>query len=113
MVGDQVPFEMICPIAMDIKGFKEEILKLRYEARFVERYFEGIHDPSELIIYPAGSDGEGEPLPDDIPVPRDSSEYNVFSVFVMVEEEIEEVELEEEQEEDEDEDEAESDVYST
>lgn len=85
MVGDQVPFEMICPIAMDVKGFKEEVLKLRYEAKFVERYFEGIDDPSQLMVYPAGSDGEGDPLPDDIPVPRDSTEYNFFSVFAMVE----------------------------
>ena len=81
MIGDQVPFEMICPIAMDIKGFKEECLKLRNEARFVKQYFEGIDDPLQLKVYPAGSWGEGEPLPDDIPVPRTSNEYNFFSVM--------------------------------
>ena len=36
--------------------------------------------PDELKIYPAGSWGEGEPLPEDIPVPKDSSEYAFFSV---------------------------------
>ena len=81
MVGDQVPFEMICPIAMDIKGFKVEVLKLRNDANFVRKYFEGLEDPNELDVYPAGSWGEGDPLPDDIPVPRDSSEYSFFTVM--------------------------------
>lgn len=81
MVGDQVPFEMICPIAMDIKGFKVEVLKLRNEAKFVKKYFEGLEDPNELKVYPAGSYGEGEPLAADLPLPRDSSEYAFFSVM--------------------------------
>ena len=81
MVGDQVPFEMICPIAMDIKWFKAEVLKLRNEAKFVKKYFEGLEDPNELKVYPAGSYGEGEPLAGDLPVPRDSSEYSFFSVM--------------------------------
>lgn len=80
MVADTVPFEMICPIAMTIKEFKVEILKLRNDARFVKKYFEGLEDPDELKIYAAGSWGEGEPLPEDIPVPKDSSEYAFFSV---------------------------------
>ena len=73
--------EMICPIAMDIKGFKVEILKLKDTTRFVKQYFDGLEDPNELKIYPAGSYGEGEPYPDDIPVPRTSSEYKFFSVL--------------------------------
>ena len=81
MVGDQVPFEMMCPSAMDIKGLKEEVLKLRNEARFVKKYFEGLDDPNLLKIYPAGSWGEGDPLPEDMPVPRNSSEYAFFSVM--------------------------------
>lgn len=81
MVADTVPFEMICPIAMTIKEFKVEILKIRNDARFVKKYFEGLEDPDEIKIYPAGSWGEGDPLPEDIPVPKDSSEYAFFSVF--------------------------------
>lgn len=80
MVGDQIPFEMICPIKMTIKGLKEEILKLRNESKFVKQYLQDIDDPLQLKVYPAGSYGEGEPLPDDIPVPRDSSEYAFFHV---------------------------------
>jgi len=81
MVGDQVPFEMICPIAMTIAEFKVEILKLRNDARFVERYLRGLEDPLELKVFPAGSWGAGDPLPDDIPVPKDSSCYAFFSVM--------------------------------
>jgi len=66
---------------MDIKGLKAEVLKLRNEARFVKQYFEGLEDPNELKVYPAGSYGEGEPLADDQPVPRDSSAYKFFSVM--------------------------------
>lgn len=80
MVGDQIPFEMVCPASMDIKTLKVEILKLRNEARFVKQYFDGIEDPNVMKIYPPGSWGEGDPLPDDIPVPRTSSEYDFFSV---------------------------------
>ena len=81
MIGDQVPMEMICPIAMDIKGFKIEILKLKNDTSFVKKYFAGLTDPENLIIYPAGSYGEGDPLPDNIPVPKDSSPYAHFSVI--------------------------------
>ena len=80
-MGDQVPFEMICPIAMTIREFKVEILKLRNDAKFVERYLRGLEDPNQLKIYPAGSWGEGEPLAADIPVPKDSSMYAFFSVM--------------------------------
>lgn len=80
MIGDQVPIEMICPIAMNIKGFKIEILKLKNDTSFVKSYFAGLNDPDKLIIYPAGSYGEGDPLPDDFPVPKNSSPYAHFSV---------------------------------
>lgn len=81
IVGDQVPFEMICPIAMTVAEFKGEILKLRNDAKFVERYLRGLENPLDLKVYPAGSWGEGEPLADDIPVPKDSSQYAFFSVM--------------------------------
>lgn len=82
MVGDQVPMEMICPSGTTIYGFKEEILKMKDSgSSIVSRYFDGIDDPARLKIFAAGSYGEGDPLPDDILVPRDSSPYSMFTVL--------------------------------
>jgi len=82
MVGDQVPMEMICPVGMTIFGFKEEVLNMKDSgSAIVSRYFAGINDPNKLKIFAAGSWGEGDPLPDDILVPRNSSPYAMFSVM--------------------------------
>ncbi|CAB9497939.1 Polyubiquitin (Fragment) [Seminavis robusta] len=81
MVGDQVPMEMICPHDWNVKNFKVEILKLKNDTRFVKKYFAEMDNPDGLDIYAPGSDGEGDPLPDDIPVPRTSSPYAFFSVI--------------------------------
>jgi len=71
---------MICPIEWTIADFKVEIL--RNDAKFVERYLRDVENPSQLKVYPAGSWGIGEPLADDLPIPKDSSQYAFFSVLV-------------------------------
>lgn len=81
MIGNHIPMEMIIPVSMDIKWFKQKVLALRNEAKFIKQYFDGLDDPNELKVYEAGSYGEGEPLPDDILVPRDSSPYKHLAVM--------------------------------
>jgi hypothetical protein len=81
MVGDQVPMELISPVAWTIRDFKVEILKLKGGYTYLQRYFSGVSDPEGVDIFPAGSGFEGAPLPDDILVPRDSSPYAFFSVM--------------------------------
>ena len=81
MVGDQVPMEMIAPVALTVRDFKVEILKLKNDTSFVKKYLAGLVDTNGLDILPAGSNGEGEPLPDDILLPRNSSPYAFFSVI--------------------------------
>jgi len=82
MIGDQVPMEMIYPIATTVYGFKELVLGMKNcGSAIVARYFDGIDDPNQLNVFAAGSYGEGDPLPDDMPLPRDSSPYAMFSVM--------------------------------
>jgi hypothetical protein len=73
--------ELVAPVAMTIRDFKVEILKLKNGYSYVKKHFAGLEDPDGLDIFAAGSEGEGEPLPDDILVPRDSSPYAFFSVM--------------------------------
>jgi hypothetical protein len=80
MVGDLVPMELLCPADMTIFMMKEEIIRIKDTAQLVKRYLAGVSDPNRLQIFPAGSYGEGKPLPDHIFVPRDSSPYAMFVV---------------------------------
>lgn len=84
IIGDMVPFEMDLPIKSDILKLKEYIMDTKKESKYVAEYLKEVEDASTLKIYPAGSYGNGDPLDNNLPVPRDSSNENFF--FVLREE---------------------------
>jgi len=76
---------MICPAAMTIFEFKEEVIKLKEGTEMVKRYLAGVSSAERLQVYAAGTNGRGngKPLPDDMLVPRNSNSSEMFTVMKL------------------------------